>query len=296
VTEVVCVQEMSAIIADLQHCGCELAKQRYHDKKSARVAAACRFAGADGPRSAMHTTEDHIALIIVRWIMLEPSSAAIPTLWPLLDAHEQAQADRFRGAADREAYVAAHALLRATLTRVAGIAPADWRFQASESGKPTLDPAQAPPDLHFSLSHTRGLVACAVGWPYTLGVDAEAWRPAAPIELATRYFAPTEARLLAERAPAEQRSTFYRLWTLKEAYLKATGQGLAAQLDSFAFSLDPVAIAIAAPNSTTAWHFVEFRPGPAHSLALAVQSPEPIPIDAAAVSLHACLNHSDKDL
>jgi hypothetical protein len=141
----------------------------------------------------MHTTEDHIALIIVRWIMLEPSSAAIPTLWPLLDAHEQAQADRFRGAADREAYVAAHALLRATLTRVAGIAPADWRFQASESGKPTLDPAQAPPDLHFSLSHTRGLVACAVGWPYTLGVDAEAWRPAAPIELATSYFAPTDA-------------------------------------------------------------------------------------------------------
>jgi 4'-phosphopantetheinyl transferase len=236
----------------------------------------------------MHPMHHHAALIIVRWIMLEPGSDAIAALRPLLDASEQTRADRFRVAADREAYIAAHALMRVMLSRVAGIAPKDWRFQAADGGKPTLDAAQAPRDLHFSLSHTRGLVACAVGWPYALGVDAEAWLAVAPIELATRYFAPAENRLLAQLDPAEQRSTFYRLWTLKEAYLKATGQGLAAELNSFAFSLDPVAIAVAGPSAPV-WHFAEFRPSPDHSLALAVQSPRPIAVDSAGISPHDCL-------
>jgi 4'-phosphopantetheinyl transferase len=243
----------------------------------------------------MPATEEHAAIVIVRWIMLEPGSAAIAA-WPLLDASERARADRFRWAADRDPYIAAHALLRATLSRMAGIGAADLRFRTAKSGKPALDPAQALPDLHFSLSHTRGLAACAVGRPHALGIDAEAWRAPAPIELAARYFAPAEARLVAEQAPAERPSTFYRLWTLKEAYLKATGHGLAAPLDSFALSLDPVAIAVATPDSAAPWHFAEFRPGPAHSLALAVQSPRPIPVDAAAVSLRDCLGHPDTEL
>jgi 4'-phosphopantetheinyl transferase len=243
----------------------------------------------------MNTREAH-PIVFVRWIVLEPGSAAIAALRPLLDASEQARANRFRFAADRAPYIAAHSLLRAMLSRMTGIPAADFRFRADKSGKPALDLAQALPDLHFSLSHTRGLAACAVGRPYALGIDAEAWRVPAPIELAARHFAPAEALLIAEQTPAEQPSTFYRLWTLKEAYLKATGQGLAAALDSFALSLDPVAIAVAAPDSTAAWHFAEFRPGPAHSLALAVQSPGPVPVDAAAVSLRACLGHPDTEL
>jgi 4'-phosphopantetheinyl transferase len=238
----------------------------------------------------MRSTEEHTVIVIVRWIMLEPGSAAVAAR-PLLDASERARADRFRWAADRDPYIAAHALLRATLSRMTGIGAADLRFRTAKSGKPALDPAQALPDLHFSLSHTRGLAACAVGRPHALGIDAEVWRTPAPIELAARYFAPSEARLVAEQTPAERPSTFYRLWTLKEAYLKATGEGLAAPLDGFAFSLDPVAITLAAPDCATAWQFVEFQPGPAHSLALAVRSPGPIAVDAANVSPRDCLDH-----
>jgi 4'-phosphopantetheinyl transferase len=159
-----------------------------------------------------------------------------------------------------------------------------WRLRTAKGGKPELDPAQAPPGLHISLSHTRGLAACAVGRPYALGIDAEAWREPAPIEIAERYFAPAESRLVADLAPEERPSAFYRLWTLKEAYLKATGQGLAAALDSFAFSLDPTGLTLPAPGSGATWQFAEFRPGLKHSLALAVRSPVPIPIDAAAVA------------
>jgi 4'-phosphopantetheinyl transferase len=215
--------------------------------------------------------------------MLEPGSAAIAALRPLLDMSEQARADRFRLADDRDAYIAAHGLLRATLSCMAGIAAADLRFRTTESGKSALDPAQALPDLHFSLTHTRGLAACAVGH-HALGIDAEAWHVPAPIELAARYFAPVEAQLVAAQAPAERPSTFYRLWTLKEAYLKAIGSGLATPLDNFAFSLDPVTITVPEPDHAAAWYFVEFRPGPAHCLALAVRSRGPVLVDAAAIT------------
>jgi phosphopantetheinyl transferase len=130
----------------------------------------------------------------VRWMVLGPDWTRAAVLRPLLDASEKAYADRFRVAADRDAYIAAHALLRAMLSRHASIAPAEWRFGKAEGGKPVLDPTQAPPSLHFSLTHTRGLAACAVGRSHELGIDAEAWREPAPIELAERYFALTERR------------------------------------------------------------------------------------------------------
>jgi 4'-phosphopantetheinyl transferase len=226
--------------------------------------------------------------IRARWIVLGADTAAAP-LRPLLNASENAQADRFRVAADRDAYIAAHALLRTMLSRHASIPPQEWRFRTAEGGKPVLDPAQAPPGLHFSLSHTRGLAACAVGRSHALGIDAETWREPAPIELAKRYFTAEEARLVADLAPEERLSAFYRLWTLKEAYLKATGEGLAVALDSFAFSLDPTRLVVEARGSAAAWQFAEFWPGPSRSLSLAVRSPAPIPIDAAIVSSVDCI-------
>lgn len=241
------------------------------------------------------TTDNKDPIIVVRWIVLQQDSAAIIALRPLLDASEQMRAERFRAVSDRDAFIAAHALLRTTLSDFTGVErPAAWRFQTGEHGKPSLDSTQAPTDLHFSLSHTRGLVACAVGQPYALGIDAEAWRDPAPIELAARYFAPDEVRLIGESAPSERAATFYRLWTLKESYLKATGQGLATPLDSFAFSLDPLAIAVGAPDSGDAWHFAEIQTSPVHSLALAVRSPLPVPIDAAAASLADCARCLDR--
>jgi 4'-phosphopantetheinyl transferase len=233
---------------------------------------------------ALRKTEERAAIVIVRWIMAGPCSAAIAALRPLLEASELARAERFYMAADHDSFILAHALLRATISRMVGIGAADLRFHVAENGKPALDAAHSLPDLHFSLSHTRGLAACAVGRPFEVGIDAEAWRVPAPIELAARYFTPAEALLVAGQEPAKQVATFYRLWTLKEAYMKATGHGLAMPLDSFGFSLDPVSISVSAPDRAEAWHFVEFRPGPAHSLALAVRSPRSVGVDAAAVT------------
>jgi 4'-phosphopantetheinyl transferase len=216
---------------------------------------------------------------------------------PLLDEAERARADRFHFAADRDAYATAHALLRVMLSKEAGIAPADWRFRAAHGGKPEIDPALGQPDLRFSLSHTRGMVACAVGRGHDLGVDVEACDPSHPaLEVAQRFFAPAEAALLGRLPPAQRNVAFYRIWTLKEAYLKATGQGITGPLDSFAFTLDPVSIAFSTPGSgqPDGWQFTEFRPGPGHRLALAIRRPAaaPVPLDPAPASLADCLAHA----
>jgi 4'-phosphopantetheinyl transferase len=226
------------------------------------------------------------AIVIIRWIKLGPTIAMIP-LWRLLDAPEQARAGRFRFTGDRDAFVAAHALLRMMLSKEVGIAPSDWRFQVASGGKPQIDPSLGYPDLRFSLSHTRGMAACAVGRTYALGVDVEALNPALrPLEMAQRFFAAVEAELIGSLPAKQQLALFYRIWTLKEAYLKATGQGLNVPLDGFAFSFDPISISFPGIGSDQpdAWQFAEIQPGPEHTLAVAVRrdAAETIQVDPAA--------------
>jgi 4'-phosphopantetheinyl transferase len=226
-------------------------------------------------------------------------ASAEAAAWPLLDAAEQARAARLRVAADRAAYIAAHALLRRTLSTVAAgngaaIPPASWRFATPAGGKPAIHGPPGQQGLHFSLSHARGMVACAAGYGHDLGVDVEAIGAAArPLELARRFFAPEEAALIASLPPGPREVAFCRIWTLKEAYLKATGTGILAPLDGFAFSLDPVAIRFpaASDDRPDSWQFAEWAVGLAHRLALAVRRPaaSPIMLDAAQDSSCAAL-------
>jgi 4'-phosphopantetheinyl transferase len=224
---------------------------------------------------------------------LEPGCDAAATLWPLLDAAEQSRARRFQFEPDRDAYVAAHALLRVMLSRDADVAPHNWRLRVSPGGKPEIDPCHGRGDLRFSLSHTQGMVACAVGRRHDLGVDVERCDPAFPVlEMARSLFAPAELERLADLPSAQQNIMFYRLWTLKEAYLKATGQGIGFPTHSFSFCLDPVSLKFPslAADSADMWQFWEIVPGPRHRLALAVMRAvaDPVRLDAMSISLRSC--------
>lgn len=155
----------------------------------------------------------------------------------VLDATERARAQQFRFAPDRQSYVAAHGLLRHALSRLTGHLPETWRFAAGPHGKPHL--ADPPPGcrLRFSISHTRGMAAVAVAQGMEVGVDVEAAdRAGLDLALAERFFAPEEAAgLRAIHDARRAREHFIALWTLKEAFVKALGTGLAQPLDSFAF-------------------------------------------------------------
>lgn len=155
-----------------------------------------------------------------------------------LDEEERARADRFRADANRRAYICAHGLLRRALTDAQpDIPPTAWRFDRDPQGKPFVRPPL--PDLAFSLTHCNGMAACAVaptdGW--AVGVDAESLaRRASPLALAERFFAADEAaELAALENENDRRASFLRLWTLKEALVKASGTGIAGSLQAFSF-------------------------------------------------------------
>ena len=210
-----------------------------------------------------------------------PPVEAVARWYATLDAGERARADRFHFRADRETYVAAHALTRALLARVGTLPAEAWCFVTTPTGRPEIAPALGRSRLRFSLSHTRGLVACAVGIDHDLGVDVEAAadRVADELDLAARFFAPGEVALLRNTSKEQRRNAFLRIWTLKEAYIKATGQGLACRLDSFAFSLDPIRLQIDGADADLArsWQFAQFCATTGHVIALAARH-APVPL------------------
>lgn len=193
---------------------------------------------------------------------------------PLLDESEREAARLRRSARDRCDYVVAHALLRAVLSRYSARDPRAWVFEVDRAGKPHLAQASGAPLLQFSLTHARGLVACAVSPVEAVGVDAErieGWDDAA---LAQRFFAPEECRSLAGLPPLARRRRFFELWTLKEAYLKALGVGLRQPLAEFALTGDGRAgfqlLSRAAPDAAAArWSFALLHPAPDQVLSAA---------------------------
>ncbi len=187
-----------------------------------------------------------------------------------LSADERTRANRFRFSEDRRDYVVAHDLLRRALSQLESIPPADWVFDAGEHGKPFVSSS----DLTFSLSHTRGFVACAASRQVRLGLDVERVdRAVNDTEIAERVFARSEAEAL-ERMPHDQRAPrFMELWTLKEAYVKATGLGLSQPLTELSFDLSQesrIGYSLPGDADREAWAFALFAPSSSVRLAIAV--------------------------
>lgn len=218
-------------------------------------------------------------------------SALWPRLVDLLDAAEREQAKRFVFERDRRPYQVAHALKRLMLSMHAGgaVAPQVWAFELGTHGKPRVTQEAGP---QFNLSHCDGLVACAVSERAEVGVDVENLDQRAPLELSATHFAAPEQRWLRSLPTAAQRLGFFRLWTLKEAYIKATGMGLNQPLDAFAFGFDPLSVTFLdrALGDPSAWRFGQYEVGARHILSVAWQGATEMPIAVGAVRLEALLD------
>ena len=166
-----------------------------------------------------------------------PDPRCGPNLFDYLSDDERVRAARFRFEADCSAFAAAHAGLRALLGPMVSCAPHALRFAASVNGKPYLDHTGRCAAVQFSISHTRGCVGIALAG-CAVGVDVERRRPIPDlIDVARTAFAREgHAALVARSEWAARAALFYRYWTLGEAFIKATGEGIAQDLTSFAFT------------------------------------------------------------
>jgi 4'-phosphopantetheinyl transferase len=188
----------------------------------------------------------------------------------LLSSEERAQQSRFVLARDRRDYAAAHALLRESLSRYADVAPLTWRFRTD--GKPSLDDESLP--LAFNLSHTDGLVACAISDGRDVGIDVERIDRQLDGGVAERFFSETENAALRKCAPEGRRGRFIELWTLKEAYIKAIREGLAHPLNTIVFEFrGPESIVFEPPADVDGrtWQFALFAPTERYRLAVAAR-------------------------
>ena len=163
----------------------------------------------------------------------------------------------FRFSADAWSYAAAHSLLRTLLGRMLRRAPLALRFDVSEAGKPHLSAGAGPQDLHFNLSHSRGLVAVAVA-RHPVGVDVERVRPLPDMrELLAELMADGVLSQFDNTSPDERTALFYRYWTLAEAFVKANGEGLGGALANLAFTSRgiPRLMPEAESGRPELWHF-----------------------------------------
>jgi len=152
-----------------------------------------------------------------------------------LSSDEQDRARRFAFEKDRRSYIAAHWLLRSALSQYLPVEPSAWEFTRSLFGKPAISGPPQGRRIAFNLSHSPGMVACAVTKTGEVGVDVETVRPREFLKLAERFFAPGEFQELKRLPEHERARAFFRFWTLKEAYVKARGRGLSLDLSGFFF-------------------------------------------------------------
>jgi 4'-phosphopantetheinyl transferase len=215
------------------------------------------------------------------WLVRQPAeldsrSARVWQSWLTPDERERHRSFRFEK--HRAQYLLTRALVRTTLSRYTGTPPDAWRFVANEHGKPAIaEPAPAEP-IAFNLSNTDGLVACALTVGSDVGVDVEAVdRSGETVSVAEHFFSPRETAELRALPLERQQARFFEYWTLKEAYIKARGLGLAIPLDQFTFVLDasPRAIEIdfdpRLVDDPGAWQFARLEVGPRHAAALAIR-------------------------
>jgi len=198
----------------------------------------------------------------------------------ILTPEETERYARFAFEKDRRQFLLTRALVRDVLSRYLGVEPAALVFARNEYGKPALaEPLGCP--VTFSLSHTKGLSVCAVASEQMIGVDVESLqRTPGHQDIPKRFFATSEVAFL-ESVDKPQKSTeFLRLWTLKEAFIKARGLGLSIPLNSFEVEMitgGPPCVSFSDGNHGNAsdWQFLQIRLGRTFHIAIALPMLKP---------------------
>ena len=183
------------------------------------------------------------------------------------DEHEAERAGLLSGTHQRR-FVVARGMLRQLLGRYLDRDPGAVAFARGAHGKPFLQKGE----LHFNVSHTHELALYAIARDREVGVDVEWMRPqVAHEQIAARFFSLEEQEALAQVPDEERRAAFYNIWTRKEAYVKARGDGIAAGLGTFAVSLGAEAALLHSDegrDEVERWKLIALEPADGYVAAL----------------------------
>jgi 4'-phosphopantetheinyl transferase len=210
---------------------------------------------------------------------LDISLSLLQQLQQTLSPDEQQRANRFRFDRDRQHFIAGRGLLRQILSGYLDRMPSELQFTYSERGKPSLildeSSDKSNDGIEFNVSHSHGQALYAIARQRQIGIDLEYIRPLEVKSLAKRFFCSSEYQALIQLPTEQQQRAFFHSWTCKEAYLKATGEGIIG-LEQVEVSINPdrpAKIITIAGNSQTAslWQIEKLEVGSDYAAAVAMQ-------------------------
>ena len=213
------------------------------------------------------------------WVPVENNDkpARLERLATCLTPEEQTRARRFHFDADRHRFAWTRGLLRTLLAYYVDTTPDRIQFGAGAKGKLHLAPGHA---LRFNVSHSHQWAFLALTRDREVGVDVEHHRPLRHdlFGIADRFFAPAEVATLRALPPEAQEAAFFRIWSRKEAYIKATGEGVSAGLDTFEVSSgEEAAVTLRVygrPEEDQRWVMRSLSAGPDYAAAICIEGPD----------------------
>jgi 4'-phosphopantetheinyl transferase len=233
-------------------------------------------AGAWGPASGALAREGDVHVLSAS---LDQAGRRLQALAGLLSPDETRRAARYHFARDRDRFITARGLLRSILAPYLGVPPEGIEFRYGPQGKPRVVSQITSADLRFNVSHSNALALYAICRGRDLGVDVERVKPLSDADhIAERFFSAREGATLRALPEGERQRAFFACWTRKEAYIKATGDGLSRPLDEFDVSLGPGCPArlervAGAPEEAARWSLAALEPAEGYEAALAIEGP-----------------------
>ncbi len=180
---------------------------------------------------------------------LERLPQELAGLFCLLSTDEKARADRFYFERDRNRFIAARGLLRTILGSYLEMKPSQMEFVYGQHGKPALRSAPRKKVPEFNLSHSKDLAVYIFSWDCKVGIDVEYVHALPDMDnFAEQFFSAREHALINSLKGEQKEDTFFKLWTCKEALLKAHGSGLTTPLSQVEILLESEGPAILSPT------------------------------------------------
>jgi 4'-phosphopantetheinyl transferase len=200
----------------------------------------------------------------------------------LLSDDERSRMSRFYRTGHRRRFLLTRALIRTMLSRHCDVDPGDWVFEFNAYEKPEIAFPVIRPAIRFNISHCKDLIICGLTRVHNIGVEVEDSQRTtnnSPGRLSS-YFSGREIQDLLGLPEPLQKQRFFDYWTLKEAYIKARGKGLAIPLDSFSFLFDQDQLTglEADPDSHSDpadWQFLRLAVNDRLRIAIAINSATP---------------------
>jgi 4'-phosphopantetheinyl transferase len=207
-------------------------------------------------------------------LRLDVPDAAISELQRCLSSDELERARRFRVPEAQRQFIVVRSALRTLLGEFTNLPAAEVRFEYSAIGKPFVP---ASPDLHFNVSHSGELGLVALARRRQIGVDVELLQDRPELrEIARSFWTPSEWEALESVGTPHWCSAFYRMWTRKEAVLKAAGKGIATGLyqPDLSASLHGVGLlaGLQVKFDETEWQLYDLAFHPQYAAAMAIET------------------------